>query len=524
MATPSVIYDLRRAVAWTRAVTTQDIRAAAGMDLVTHVILPVRRTLDRQWIVIFGTEVNGKQVSGSSLAPLRAAGPTEIVTLVDALQILRDAGKGALVRVESQWQAASPDWDTHEKTAHELLRDGEGVYAARAYNPSRTRAAAEYPGQWRLSDSISDTTAEQVGHTRDATGIAIASTAVDAVWQQAASMSALVVRPTSVEEARAAQATAQRLGVEVEAWLVRDQEHVRAIVAPAVPEREASHGEVAWEHGAWHELQVEGRPVQRIEVVGHEQERVGVVPYGAATWRGMLRDHPDRAFHVAHRGGSESWHEHTMLAYSQSVARGVEALEISCHRTRDGVWVASHDASLARVGGPTQNVADLTYEQIRAHFAAQAPDRMPATLQQLLSAYGRSHVIVADPKGSAAQVDGMLDLLRPYAERVMIKFFWDAQWLFRKVKSITPAFGTWAYAYNASATDPTWQQAVTDGYVDVMAIEWSAPSAMWQHVVQSDCVPVGHITTDPAHVAAARVAGARGVMDAAPGATLQLRL
>src|SRR4051794_28007721 len=64
----------------------------------------------------------------------------------------------------------------------------------------------------------------------------------------------------------------------------------------------------------------------------------------------LLRTRP---FYVAHRGGSDDWPECSLLAYRESVARGVDALEMPLARSQDGVWFGLHDETLDRTSGTT---------------------------------------------------------------------------------------------------------------------------------------------------------------------------
>lgn len=522
--TPNVIYDLRRAVAWTRLPVRADVEAAAGMDLVSHVILPVRRTLDRQVVVSFLDKVPDPAapqapvaIAERSLGALRGLAPG-LMLLQDAIDLLHGAGKRVLVRDDSQWQAAAPDWDTREAVWHEMLDFGDGSYTHRSYNQSRAKAAAGFPGQWRMADAIDATSVpDHIDPIKDATHIAVSSETWAMVWQAAAEKATLVMRPTSVVEAIGADENARNAEVEIGAWLVRDQEHVRPVLQPEPdPDKGRGDGEKVVVAGRWAPITAEpGGEPRRIQVAGYPQEAVGVMPYGAASWRDMVAPGAP-VFHIAHRGGSLPWHEHTAAAYTQSVAHGCEALEISCHLTKDGVWIASHDLSLERVSGPKgKKVSELTLAEIRDWYQA-FPSLMPVTLEELIKGYGGSHVLVVDPKNDAAQVDSMLDMLAPIAPRVLIKFFWDAGWLFKKVRARPEGFGTLAYAYNASAEDTQWQKAVDEGFVDVCMVEWNAPQDMWDRIKRSSCVPVGHITEERQHVQMAVAAGARGVMDKNP--------
>ena len=69
---------------------------------------------------------------------------------------------------------------------------------------------------------------------------------------------------------------------------------------------------------------------------------------------------------IAHRGGSGLWPENTMLAFSNAMVLGVDALEMDIHSTADGVLVVSHDPDVARVSNGNGRINDLTLTEIKA--------------------------------------------------------------------------------------------------------------------------------------------------------------
>ena len=175
---------------------------------------------------------------------------------------------------------------------------------------------------------------------------------------------------------------------------------------------------------------------------GGEKTRAGVsiMPYGARSVSALKER--KTGIVVGHRGmsGAGDVVEHTMAAYTRAVECGVDALEISCHRTSDGVWFASHDSTLERLGGPSTPIKNMTWAQVQAAFAAR-PEALPVTLKDYLATYGGTHVTIFDPKTEMARSDEYLALLAPYKDRVVVKAFADAGWLFAKVKQA--GWATW---------------------------------------------------------------------------------
>src|SRR6478735_7476996 len=51
-------------------------------------------------------------------------------------------------------------------------------------------------------------------------------------------------------------------------------------------------------------------------------------------------------FFIAHRGSGDNWAEHTMEAYSEAVALGAKAIEVSVNATKDGVLICHHDKDM----------------------------------------------------------------------------------------------------------------------------------------------------------------------------------
>lgn len=232
---------------------------------------------------------------------------------------------------------------------------------------------------------------------------------------------------------------------------------------------------------------------------------MGVMPYGAASVSELLTK---PKFVVAHRGGSGSWPEHTKRAYTQAVDHGVDALEVSCSRTSDGVWFGLHDKTLKRLGGPDVDPATMTWEEVESAMAGT--QYVPARLDWLLDTYGRSHTILFDPKYETARSAEYLSILEPYKANVIIKYSGDGTKLFQTWHDA--GFTTWAYGYaswkagNASA----WSSMTTDVNKDILSMEYGAPSDVWADLKATGKPVTSHIPPDAAAVEAGWAAGAVG--------------
>jgi len=125
-------------------------------------------------------------------------------------------------------------------------------------------------------------------------------------------------------------------------------------------------------------------------------------------------------YFIAHRGGAQNWPELSARAYRNSAIYGFKALEVSAHKTSDGVWVASHDANTLRVTGTSKVIANTTWAEINdLTISAAATDvptqpRQPfAKLVDILNTYASSHVIFIEDK-TYTHTTELLDLLDTY--------------------------------------------------------------------------------------------------------------
>ena len=118
---------------------------------------------------------------------------------------------------------------------------------------------------------------------------------------------------------------------------------------------------------------------------------------------------------VAHRGASALAPENTLAAFNAALELGVEVIESDIRLTRDGALILGHDASLIRLTGRDERIADLDLATLQTitvgtdqagiaqHFAT------PAELLQLVA--GRARVLF-DMKISPDEANGLLPLLR----------------------------------------------------------------------------------------------------------------
>jgi glycerophosphoryl diester phosphodiesterase len=86
---------------------------------------------------------------------------------------------------------------------------------------------------------------------------------------------------------------------------------------------------------------------------------------------------------IAHRGDPLVERENTLASFASAVGHGADMIELDLRRTRDGVIVVVHDATLTRLWGVDAAVADLDLAAIEA--IGNGPERIP-TLREVVHA------------------------------------------------------------------------------------------------------------------------------------------
>ena len=240
-----------------------------------------------------------------------------------------------------------------------------------------------------------------------------------------------------------------------------------------------------------------------------------VVPAGYPSVSAMLAQSP---FYVAHRGGSLNWPEMSLHGYTQSAYWGVGALEVSLARTKDGVWLGCHDATLDRTSGTSGfTVSAHTWAEVQAYTitaaatnAAGQPRRPYMRWEELIAAYYRTHVIFVDPKAALSYTSELLNMMDACpgtpTERFVAKYYgvvngWPQAASARGYKG-------WGYFYQADvASLPAYQ-----GRWDMLGMDYNANQAAWTAVLSYGKPVIGHIAPSTAAVTTARNYGARGIM------------
>ena len=216
----------------------------------------------------------------------------------------------------------------------------------------------------------------------------------------------------------------------------------------------------------------------------------------SATMKAVPRGYKDigtmmitRGFLIAHRGGSVSWPEASIRAYTNAVMFGAGALEVSCQKTKDGVWFLNHDRTLQRVDktAPDTPVTEMTWAEIQKYTTIGEPF---ITVEEYFAAYGSSHITVLDPKYSAAEWQELKKFFPSDAHgRIIWKFSIDAGWLAGQWKA--DGWQCWGYSY---------PDHVTDGRInewhkpwDYIGMSWEASDEVWRRTIALGKPVWGHI-------------------------------
>ena len=226
-------------------------------------------------------------------------------------------------------------------------------------------------------------------------------------------------------------------------------------------------------------------------------------------------------FTWAHRGGSISWREMSLHAFTQSVVRGYGVLEVSLGRTSDGVWFGLHDQTTDRTSGGTYgNASAQTWAEVQEQSIVVGGSGIPQPYmrwEEVVAAYGSTHVLVVDPKYTWSHQAEFLNMVHTDIgpERAIIKYSGGgsgAAALSTSAQAL--GFETWGFFYagDASATlggngalqswGPSWT---------LIGMEYGASQAIWDEALALGKPVIGHIAPSQAAYDTAIAKGAHGV-------------
>lgn len=226
-------------------------------------------------------------------------------------------------------------------------------------------------------------------------------------------------------------------------------------------------------------------------------------------------------FTWAHRGGSISWREMSLHGYTQCVVRGYGVLEVSLARTSDGVWFGLHDQTTDRTSGGTYgNASSQTWAQIQAQqivVGGSGPNRPYMRWEEIVAAYGSTHILVVDPKHTWAFQTEFLNMVENDIgpERAIIKYSGPGSGSAAlSLAAQARGFETWGFFYATDASSAqggngalqTWGPSWT-----LIGMDYTASQAIWDEALALGKPVIGHITPNQAAYDTAIAKGAVGV-------------
>jgi hypothetical protein len=188
--------------------------------------------------------------------------------------------------------------------------------------------------------------------------------------------------------------------------------------------------------------------------------------------------------YLAHRGGSASWVEMTMDAYDHAVAWNPGlALEVSCWRSSDGVWVASHDQTTGRMFGTNLDIPTNTWATLSA-LRTTVGNFPLIRVSDLLDKYGPGGTyggagrIFAIENKSNANASSFLALLANYGgpANIIVKTGWP--------QTVTPLAARplgYKILQNYFAAD-TSNIASTSAACDIIGADYQGDATFWSTI------------------------------------------
>lgn len=259
------------------------------------------------------------------------------------------------------------------------------------------------------------------------------------------------------------------------------------------------------------------RPVESVRLTAPGRfpaAHARVVPSGYPSITSMLGSAP---FYVAHRGGSVDWDEMTLRAYTNAVAWGAGALEVSLARTSDGVWFGLHDDTLDRTSGTSGAFpGSMTWAQVQEHFVFSREPYM--RLEELTGTYGDTHVLFVDPKyvstSHASELWALLSQAAPgWQSRRVVKLFWgfNSGW---GAAAKAAGFTTWGYLWDDDGLPEILASSSAHANFDWLGLNYDASAGDWASLLALGKPVIGHVCPDATAASAALSKGAAGVMAA----------
>lgn len=218
-------------------------------------------------------------------------------------------------------------------------------------------------------------------------------------------------------------------------------------------------------------------------------------------------------FYWAHRGGSAVVPEMSLYAYARAADQGFGGLEVSLARTSDGVWFGLHDQTLDRTSNVTgMDPETMTWAEVQEYRiilpqAYPQPHRPYMRIEEMVEAYGHTHVFIVDPKHALDKSDELFDYLLSVmpSDRIIAKYWGPSSTLADTVRPKN--IQSWGYYYES-----TWDtDKANAGDWDMLGMQWDASQATWDDVISYGKPTVAHVCATRAAADTAIAKGADGI-------------
>lgn len=198
---------------------------------------------------------------------------------------------------------------------------------------------------------------------------------------------------------------------------------------------------------------------------------------------------------VAWRARGDEQPEMSMVGYDNCVTAGWKVLEVSVRLSSDGVWIMNHDTTLTRTTPSTATIASSTAASMLGttiDFPFSAGGSVVGRLEDLLDAYGSTHVIFIDNKSNEfgfGSTDTLLDLLDTYPNST-------EHFVFKGFKGWAPAadaarargYLTWGIYYDGEvSSSPNYASW------DILGLNTDAIQANWDVINGQGKRVLGHV-------------------------------
>lgn len=226
----------------------------------------------------------------------------------------------------------------------------------------------------------------------------------------------------------------------------------------------------------------------------------------------------ERPFYMAHRLGGTEYPEHTTQGMNAAIQAGFTAFEFSTYRTRDGVFIGSHDWTTERTTGVRHEIWDTDWVTIQQLQQEAGPI---TRIEQIVEMLPDDSVLVVDHKATSAKTTPNPDEARSEAElfallatlfknpqeRVVWKLFANSN---SEQRARERGFTTMCMLYPPEVPDADLSRW------DVLGMEYSAPQDVWDVLKATGKPTIGHIITSQSQRDMALSRGADGLMSSVP--------